>query len=342
MVGSGGGVVGRWVASGVERVAPAIGCSVRAASRVGSPLRCLSWDVGLFADFAPRLICSVVVKEPKFMTQRKDSNTEALVVPATAAAAAAVVTGPAAPAAWALAAVAQASYRRIGDAIGAWNHDKERRWLEAAGIELGGLPPDDVLKFFAEFAEQEWSRRTVFEAMRALLDCIDDAVVPSIGRLTGQYGLKKRSPDRFFRGMVRFLADLSSSEFSDFQSLMRDIAQAPVEFDPVGVLLQSMASSAGGGFWATIPAQDADGRHWCVWLTRVADPVSLTTAIRMHGLNRETKQHRMSDPDSPMQLMFQRSRVNDIIRVIQPPPAPPPPLLRSEEGAPVLSSPDSK
>ncbi len=106
-------------------------------------------------------------------------------------------------------------------------HRQTRRteaMLESAGIEIrGGISGEQLMEFLEQNAKEEWSERTVYETMRSLNEALDDAVVPALGRLLGKYVAGGQTPDRFFRGCSRFLAELSASEFLALQQLVEAV-----------------------------------------------------------------------------------------------------------------------
>jgi hypothetical protein len=151
----------------------------------------------------------------------------------------------------------------------------ERRWLAYATEYVGGQDVEDPT--YAEAVLHATSddprvQELVLESARVIAEALADSVVPAMARLTRCYANKRRSADRFFRGMRRTLTDLSEDEFRDLRDLM-NLATGP-SFDPSTprweiriVLPQAVSVDASG------PMLD------CTGVTIVEGQVKLTTAI---------------------------------------------------------------
>jgi hypothetical protein len=71
-------------------------------------------------------------------------------------------------------------------------------------------------------------QEVIVESARAVDECLEDAVVPALARLTRQYASNQTKADSFFRGMRRLLSDLSEEEFAAFRAFVDRILREPL------------------------------------------------------------------------------------------------------------------
>lgn len=91
------------------------------------------------------------------------------------------------------------------------------RWAEAMFSS-----PEEASAFEQDYklrAENPDFQQLIVEGLRAIDDAIDEAVVPALGRLMGEFLTSK--PDAFFRGVRRLLSDLTSGELFELEQLLQ-------------------------------------------------------------------------------------------------------------------------
>jgi hypothetical protein len=99
-------------------------------------------------------------------------------------------------------------------------------------LEERGATIDEVKGIFESRAADPAVHEAVFESVRRLLDACAPDVAEPLGALLATYLADNRAPDRFFRGVARTLADVSSESYAD---LRRIIGAAVAQIDEHGL-----------------------------------------------------------------------------------------------------------
>ena len=221
---------------------------------------------------------------------------------------------------------------KLSAAVTRWRLDRHERWLTAVITGDGDdLAAERLGRTLEEQADEPWVKRVVIESIRRVDESLDDAIIPSLGRLAREYLNEHLPPDGFFRGLSRMLSDLSGEEFRALQSLIRDIAQTPVPFDIVQVIWETNRQ---GSKWVVPPriqALNENGRHINFWLEPISHMDRLSIVLKAHGLA-------CHDPagngDHPLSLFFSRSQAKRIRSIIQGVDVSPPIGRAAEDGPP--------
>jgi hypothetical protein len=86
---------------------------------------------------------------------------------------------------------------------------------------------DEVSAELEENINKPWVRDTLLELLKKLDEALDDAVLPVLAKLGGEYSLvDRKAPDPFFRGFARVLCELTAEELTSLQTLIRTVAAA--------------------------------------------------------------------------------------------------------------------
>lgn len=143
---------------------------------------------------------------------------EALIV-AAGVGGAALATGASVPVAaiQAAGAVAHQAYGIFKDVY----HGRATNMLLETAQTLD-MPVDEVAGLLKENANESWTRQTVFEAYRSLMDVLDDAVVPALGRLLARQIGAAQKPDRFCRSVASALSKMTADELLTLQQLLAE------------------------------------------------------------------------------------------------------------------------
>lgn len=86
------------------------------------------------------------------------------------------------------------------------------------------LPPADVqeeIRRALEDDRDESRRELIWATVKELVDSVSDAAIPPIASLTAETLHGQRPMDALYRGAVRLLAELSTSELNDLRVLLR-------------------------------------------------------------------------------------------------------------------------
>ncbi len=110
--------------------------------------------------------------------------------------------------------VGPAAWGRVVDFWRDRSQQATAAWAQAMESEL---PPEGAERDHAV----EESPEVILDHIRRLMEGVDPAVVPALGRLAGMYVAGKRKPDDFFRGATRMLCDLTADELADAQHIFR-------------------------------------------------------------------------------------------------------------------------
>lgn len=116
-----------------------------------------------------------------------------------------------------------------GRVVDFWRDRSQRataEWAQAVEIEL---PPEGAARDRAVTESPE----VILDHIRRLMEGVDPAVVPALGRLAGMYIAGQRKPDDFFRSTTRMLCDLTAAELVDAQRIFRAAWGIPPEIDYV-------------------------------------------------------------------------------------------------------------
>lgn len=97
------------------------------------------------------------------------------------------------------------------------------RFEEEVFERLGGTDEEVQQAFFEPDFEE-----VLFQNYRRVMEAVDVAVVPALGRLTAMY--RARQPDQFFRGAGRLLQDLAADELTALRQILSvaRLVDAPV------------------------------------------------------------------------------------------------------------------
>lgn len=121
-------------------------------------------------------------------------------------------------------------------------------WGNAVEAEL---PPEGKERDRVVAASPE----VILDHIRRLMEGVDPAVVPALGRLAGMYVAEERKPDDFFRGATRMLCDFTAEELDDARRIFSVVWGIPPEReyvflvaagDPVRVHWRKAKSKADG------------------------------------------------------------------------------------------------
>lgn len=146
----------------------------------------------------------------------------------------------------------------------------------ARSIDSSAVSDEDVIERL-QAAQDESTEDTVLEAFRRLRDTLDDGSAFFIGRLTMQYQVTHRKPDRFFRALGGFLAESNGEEIALLCRVL--LAARRSGPDSVSVTL-ARAPVPDGGFTVHFVADGGrDGE-----LAVEGDPRELFAALQRHGL----------------------------------------------------------
>jgi len=103
-------------------------------------------------------------------------------------------------------------------------------WAEAVAGEPGSTPEENFERLDAR-TSHDGANDVVMESIRALLDVVDDAAVPLLGRLARQYLTEQRPVDWFFRGMANTLRELTGAEISALRAVAGQYDAMPSVFE---------------------------------------------------------------------------------------------------------------
>lgn len=104
------------------------------------------------------------------------------------------------------------------------------KWLEdvAATAEFGDEA--ELAAELLEHADEPWVQDGVLQSLRAVLDVIDEAAIPSLTALAADYLYRKVAPDGFYKRCARVLADSNSRDLVALSGFLRGLlAVAPDE-----------------------------------------------------------------------------------------------------------------
>ncbi|WP_437546098.1 hypothetical protein WME97_41350 [Sorangium sp. So ce367] len=94
-------------------------------------------------------------------------------------------------------------------------------WYELLhGQEDDQVTPEEVAGLIDAHQEEPFVRETVLRSVRALGEAVDPAVVTPLAVLAREYVSEQKTPDAFFRGTARVLADLSGGELADLRRVV--------------------------------------------------------------------------------------------------------------------------
>jgi hypothetical protein len=95
------------------------------------------------------------------------------------------------------------------------------------------VPFEDIeARLHAELLTDPHLAQTVWSAVRAVLEVLDDSVVPTLGALAAEYREQKKPADSFFRGVAGILAGLSADEFVALKELVAACDRFEKDGDP--------------------------------------------------------------------------------------------------------------
>lgn len=171
-------------------------------------------------------------------------------------------------------------------------------WWETLRSGVKGDTPGDVREEIEDRIEEPHVHETVVESVRQVLDAHDPSVVPVIGKLSAEYYRAQRSPDGFFRGFSRMLADLSGEELRDFRRLMQALAK--IDNDGVRSLgaLEVRRYSLEGGLQLRV----APGAfiQYIEWIDHPSSFRRLCHLLKMHELADEMLRHSYKEQPNPL------------------------------------------
>jgi hypothetical protein len=124
------------------------------------------------------------------------------------------------------------------------------------------------------------------DTYRRLTEALDDAVIPALGILAGEYEFGGKSPDAFFRGLGRMLCDLDAEHFHAFRAFVRAVAEVEqVRANPSATWLTAVPSAPRDGSPIECIAVLRAGARWQT-LVRIDRPVAerLFHLMEAHGL----------------------------------------------------------
>ncbi|WP_437783302.1 hypothetical protein [Sorangium sp. So ce1097] len=160
--------------------------------------------------------------------------------------------------------------------------------------------PEEIAGLIDAHQEEPFVRETILRSVRALLDAVDPAAVSPLAVLAREYVGEQKTPDAFFRGTTRVLAELSGNELADLRKVVSWVLSACKE-DRCMLVAFDQDFSAGDheDDWPTIPwrvlmftggsksLQDADsvleGTQNPVRLLRLMEVNDLATRPSMPG-----------------------------------------------------------
>jgi len=183
-------------------------------------------------------------KKRAALTRNESIKVDAVKAATSAATTATLVTGATgSTTAGALAGVASLSAALVSLASGqalTWlllsSENVFQVWLKylapAIGATSASVGPQITAR--AQAPESEATRSVLSESVRALLEVVDPAVVPSLAVLSGEYLKKDRHVDGFFRGTARTLADLTADELAMLRAILRVLDDVPEEDERLG------------------------------------------------------------------------------------------------------------
>lgn len=90
-------------------------------------------------------------------------------------------------------------------------------------------------RLHAELLTDPHLSQTAWAAVRAILDVLDDSVVPTLGALAAEYREQKKPADSFFRGVTGILTGLAAAEFAALKVLVAAFARFEKDDDPLHV-----------------------------------------------------------------------------------------------------------
>lgn len=124
-----------------------------------------------------------------------------------------------------------AALEAVGIAEGfAYSEAEKRfnRWWKGVVEDSGWETPQEVQGLIeAKIQESKGAKESVWAAARELLYCLSDDSAEVIGSLTAEYVRSGTSPDAFFRGAIRTLADLNSEELDLLRRMVRFGCEGP-------------------------------------------------------------------------------------------------------------------
>ncbi len=111
------------------------------------------------------------------------------------------------------------------------------------GLVAGWLARGQAPRFTVD------GEQSLYDAMRALLDAIDPASAPAIGRLVAEYS--DRRPDPFFRGVARLLAQMTADELVAMRTLGTFLLVNTQRATPDFVIREQIEQSPNN--WVAVP-----------------------------------------------------------------------------------------
>ena len=163
----------------------------------------------------------------------------------------------------------------------------------------------------------------ILETVRAMMNAVDDAVVPALGMLAGRYRGNNKPPDQLFRAIARTLSDRDAGEFEILRRIMRAVADVGEESLVLNAMVPNQPHAPvrgiGYGFpstedpWKQLQLKDEPayvGQRW----------KRLFHLLRTQGLGEEYR-GRMSFDGSPNLshlIMLHREMVEETVACIDP------------------------
>lgn len=121
------------------------------------------------------------------------------------------------------AALATAAVSPLAEAFAQLFHSRIKRRSEAfvRGVVLSAEVSDqEALRELDEKLKEPGVQDALLESLRAMVDAVDDAVVPSLGALLRLYAVEGKKPDALFRNVTNLLRDMDEAEFKSLRSIV--------------------------------------------------------------------------------------------------------------------------
>jgi hypothetical protein len=151
--------------------------------------------------------------------------------------------------------------------------------------------------------------QTIWSAVRAVLDVLDDSVVPALGALALEYREQKRPADSFFRGVTGLLSGLSADEFRALRNLVAACDRFEGDDDPRRVHANAEAGEI---------LLAREHMSWDICGNNSPYDEVIMRQLKAHGLAMEAETDGYGGQIGPQFMFVRRETIGRLVRILAP------------------------